>query len=93
MDEPNLTDRVALLRGGWLFSECTDDEIERIAALAHGMRVPAGHVVVREGDDAEIFLASVIDIGHHDSQGAAFGCEDLRTGRRLSPHQRWRQST
>ena len=50
MDEPNLTDRVALLRGGWLFSECTDDEVERIAALAHGMRVPAGHVVVREGD-------------------------------------------
>lgn len=50
MDELNLTDRAALLRGGWLFSECTDDEIERIAALAHGMRVPAGHVVVREGD-------------------------------------------
>ncbi len=50
MDEPTLTDRIALLRGGWLFAECTDDEIERIAALAHGMRVPAGHVVVREGD-------------------------------------------
>jgi CRP-like cAMP-binding protein len=55
MDEPRLTDRVALLRGGWLFAECTDDELERIAALAHAMRAPAGHVVVREGDDGGEF--------------------------------------
>jgi voltage-gated potassium channel len=56
MDEPRLADRVALLRGGWLFSECTDDEIERIAALVHGRRVPAGHVVVREGDEGREFF-------------------------------------
>ena len=56
MDEPRLSDRVALLRGGWLFSECTDDELERIAALAHGLRVPAGHVVVHEGDEGSEFF-------------------------------------
>lgn len=55
MDEPRLNERIALLRGGWLFSECTDDELERIAALAHGMLVPAGHVVVREGEEGGEF--------------------------------------
>jgi len=59
MDEPRLTDRVALLRGGWLFSECTDDELERIAALARAMRAPAGHVVVREGDEGGEFYVIV----------------------------------
>lgn len=55
MDDSNLTDRVALLRDGWLFSECSGDEIERIAALTHVVRVPAGHVVVREGDRGDEF--------------------------------------
>ena len=59
MDDSRLTDRVALLRGGWLFSECTDDELERIAALAHSLRVPAGHVVVREGDEGGEFYVVV----------------------------------
>jgi CRP-like cAMP-binding protein len=55
----HLTDRVALLRDVWLFSECTDDELERIAALAHVVEVPAGTVVVREGDPADEFSALV----------------------------------
>jgi len=59
MDDSRLTDRVTLLRGGWLFSECTDDELERIAALAHAIRVPAGHVVVREGDEGGEFYVVV----------------------------------
>jgi CRP-like cAMP-binding protein len=59
MDEHSLNERVALLRGGWLFSECTDDELERIAALAHSTRVPAGHVVVREGDEGGEFFVMV----------------------------------
>jgi len=50
MDRTTIADRVALLRGGWLFSECTDDELERIAALAHVAHVRAGEVVVREGE-------------------------------------------
>jgi CRP-like cAMP-binding protein len=55
MDDSRLADRVALLRGGWLFSECTDDELERVAALAHTLHVPAGQVVVREGDPGDEF--------------------------------------
>jgi CRP-like cAMP-binding protein len=55
VEEPRLAERVDLLRGGWLFSECTDDELERIAALTHVTRVPAGTVVVREGDEGGEF--------------------------------------
>ncbi|MFM8305171.1 MAG: cyclic nucleotide-binding domain-containing protein [Actinomycetota bacterium] len=55
MDESTLTDRVSLLRGGWLFSECTDGELERIAALVRVAQVPAGQVVVREGDPGSEF--------------------------------------
>lgn len=58
MDD-HLTDRVALLGGVWLFSDCTDDELERIAALAQLVEVPAGEVVVREGDPGEEFYAIV----------------------------------
>jgi CRP/FNR family cyclic AMP-dependent transcriptional regulator len=56
---PHLMERVELLRGGWLFSECTDDELERIAALTHPIRVPAGHVVMREGDEGTEFYVVV----------------------------------
>jgi CRP-like cAMP-binding protein len=58
-EDTHLSDRVALLRGGWLFSECTDDELERIAALTHAIRVPAGHAVVREGDEGSEFYMIV----------------------------------
>ena len=30
----DLDERIALLGGAWLFSACSDDELERIAALA-----------------------------------------------------------
>lgn len=79
MDEPRLSDRVALLRGGWLFSECTDDELERIAALAHGMRVPAGHVVVREGDEGSEFFV-VADGRARVSVGEGTAVADLGPG-------------
>ena len=59
MDESRLADRVALLRGGWLFSECTDDELERVAALAHSQQFPAGQVIVREGDPGSEFYVVV----------------------------------
>ena len=32
----NLDERVDLLRHAWLFSECTEDELSRIAGLAIG---------------------------------------------------------
>jgi len=79
MDEPRLSDRVALLRGGWLFSECTDDELERIAALAHGLRVPAGHVVVREGDPGSEFFV-VADGTARVSVGEGTAVADLGPG-------------
>lgn len=79
MDEPRLADRVALLRGGWLFSECTDDELERIAALAHAIRVPAGHVVVREGDDGGEFYL-VVDGGARVTLGDGQPVADLGPG-------------
>lgn len=79
MDEPRLTDRVALLRGGWLFSECTDDELERIAALAHVMRVPAGHVVVREGDEGGEFYV-IADGSARVSVGDGQPVADLAAG-------------
>jgi CRP-like cAMP-binding protein len=63
-EDSRLTERVSLLRGGSLFSECTDDELERIAALAHTMRVPAGHAVVREGDEGDEFYV-IVDGVHH----------------------------
>jgi CRP-like cAMP-binding protein len=59
MGEPSITDRVALLRSGRLFAECTDDELERIAALAHSSRAPAGTVVVQEGEPGEEFYVIV----------------------------------
>ena len=59
MDDSRLAERVKLLRTGWLFSECTDDEVERIAALAHARRVPAGQVVVHEGDEGSEFYVVV----------------------------------
>ncbi len=79
MDEPRLADRVALLRGGWLFSECTDDELERIAALAHGLRVPAGHVVVREGDEGSEFYV-VVDGSARVTVGDGTAVADLGPG-------------
>ena len=59
MDESRLADRVVLLRGGWLFSDCTDDELERVAALVYSQHIPAGQVIVREGDPGSEFYVVV----------------------------------
>ena len=59
MADSRLADRVTLLRGGWLFSECTDDELERVAALAHPVHVPQGQVIVREGEPGDEFYVVV----------------------------------
>jgi voltage-gated potassium channel len=71
MDESRLADRVALLRGGWLFSECTDDELERVAALAHSQRIPAGQVIVREGDPGLEFYVVVDGTTRVTAEGEA----------------------
>jgi|RhiMethySRZTD1v2_1073278.scaffolds.fasta_scaffold186350_3 voltage-gated potassium channel len=59
MDDSRLADRAALLRGGWLFSECTNDELERVAALAHPVHFPQGQVIVREGEPGDEFYVVV----------------------------------
>ncbi len=64
MDDSRLADRAALLGRGWLFAECTNDELERIAALTEARRVPAGQVILREGDPGGEFFV-VVD-GHSE---------------------------
>lgn len=79
MDDTRLSDRIALLRGGWLFSECTDDELERIAALAHAATVPAGEVVVREGDEGTEFYV-IADGTAHVTVGDGQALAELGAG-------------
>ena len=55
----DLDERIKLLRGIWLFSTCTDDELGRIAAMfqSSGMAASAtlarGHVRLAEGAHAD----------------------------------------
>jgi CRP-like cAMP-binding protein len=39
-----------LLRHVWLFSECTEDELRGIVAATRTRAVPAGGIVIREGE-------------------------------------------
>ncbi len=55
----DLDERVALLRGIWLFSTCTDDELERIAALAHPREAALGDELTRQGDEGSEFFVIV----------------------------------
>ena len=46
----DLDERIRLLRGIWLFSECDDEELGRIAALAHPMEAATGDELTRQGE-------------------------------------------
>jgi CRP/FNR family transcriptional regulator, cyclic AMP receptor protein len=48
-------ERIELLRTVWLFAECTDDELGRIASLAHVRPAAPGTVIVKQGDPGEEF--------------------------------------
>ena len=51
--------KVDHLRGVLLFDGCTDDELQRIALMADDIAVPAGYVVVYEGDwGDEVFVVA-----------------------------------
>jgi CRP/FNR family cyclic AMP-dependent transcriptional regulator len=51
--------KVDHLRGVRLFDGCTDDELERIASVADEVAVPAGYVLVYEGDwGHEVFVVA-----------------------------------
>ena len=56
----DLDERISLLGAAWLFSACSDDELERIAALASPRTASAGDELTRQGDEGDEFFV-VID--------------------------------
>jgi CRP-like cAMP-binding protein len=55
----DLDERVRLLHAIWLFSTCTDDELGRIAALAHPQEAAAGDELTRQGEEGSEFFIIV----------------------------------
>jgi CRP-like cAMP-binding protein len=55
----NLDERVDLLRHAWLFSECTEDELSRIAGLASAQDAAAGDELCVEGQPGDDFFVVV----------------------------------
>lgn len=51
--------RSALLGGAWLFSGCTDDELDRIAALASPRTAAAGDELTRQGEEGTEFFVVI----------------------------------
>jgi trk system potassium uptake protein TrkA len=55
--DADIDERIALLRGVWLFSACDDDELSRIAALSRPREIAVGSEVTRQGDEGdELFV-------------------------------------
>jgi CRP-like cAMP-binding protein len=57
---PSVDERVEMLRKVWLFSECTPEELEHIAALAQRRSADEGAVVIVEDEPGDEFFV-VID--------------------------------
>ncbi|HEY8216491.1 MAG TPA: cyclic nucleotide-binding domain-containing protein [Acidimicrobiia bacterium] len=55
----DLDHRVELLRKVWLFSNCTEDELARVAGLATTREVKKGEQLFAEGDPGEEFYVIV----------------------------------
>jgi CRP-like cAMP-binding protein len=55
----DLDERIRLLSGAWLFSGCTDHELERIAALARPRGARAGDELTRQGEDGTEFFVVI----------------------------------
>lgn len=55
----DLDERIRLLRGVWLFSACTDDELGRIAALARPREAGVGEELTRQGEEGVEFFVIV----------------------------------
>jgi trk system potassium uptake protein TrkA len=55
----DLDERIKLLRGIWLFSTCTDDELGRIAALARPREAAVGEELTRQGEEGREFFVIV----------------------------------
>jgi CRP-like cAMP-binding protein len=48
-------ERIELLRTVWLFADCTEEELARIASLAHVRPAAVGSVIIKQGDPGEEF--------------------------------------
>ena len=55
----DLDERIRCSAGIWLFSTCTDDELGRIAALAHPQEAAVGDELTRQGDEGLEFFVIV----------------------------------
>ncbi len=55
----NLDERVDLLRHAWLFTECTDEELSRIAGLASPQEAAEGTQLCVEGEPGDEFYVVV----------------------------------
>jgi trk system potassium uptake protein TrkA len=64
-------ERIALLRGIWLFSTCDEDELERIAAVAQLREAHAGAELTRQGEEGLEFFIIV----RGDASAAVDGSE------------------
>jgi CRP-like cAMP-binding protein len=53
--DADIDQRIEFLRGVWLFSACSDDELSRIAALSQPREIAAGSEVTRQGDEGDEF--------------------------------------
>jgi CRP/FNR family transcriptional regulator, cyclic AMP receptor protein len=58
-DGSDIDERIRLLGGAWLFSGCTEHEVERIAALAVRRTAQAGEELTRQGEDGSEFFVVV----------------------------------
>jgi len=55
----DLDERIRLLRGIWLFSTCTDDELGRVAALTRPVEAATGDELTRQGEPGLDFFVIV----------------------------------
>jgi trk system potassium uptake protein TrkA len=55
----DLDERIALLRGIWLFSTCDDDELARVAAVAEPREAEVGAELTVQGDEGSEFFVIV----------------------------------
>jgi CRP-like cAMP-binding protein len=55
----DLDERIKLLRGIWLFSACSDDELGRIAALARPAEAAVGDALTTQGEEGLDFFIIV----------------------------------
>ena len=53
---PSVDERVEMLRKVWLSSECTDEELEHIAALAERRSADEGAIVITQGEPGDEFF-------------------------------------